>query len=94
MSAFVPPGDCPACGEPVPAGARACPHCGSDERTGWSEETYLDGVDLPAEPDDGECRRIEEREIGDGLPRGGRAWLAVGLAVLLALVLSGAWWLL
>ena len=23
MSVFVPPGDCPTCGEPVPAGARA-----------------------------------------------------------------------
>ena len=93
MSVFVPPGDCPTCGEPVPAGARACPHCGADERTGWGEDTYLDGVDLPEELADGECRRIEERETGDGLPRGGRAWLAFGLAVLLALVLSGAWWL-
>lgn len=26
--------------------AKACPHCGSDERTGWSDETYLDGIDL------------------------------------------------
>jgi hypothetical protein len=87
MSAFVPPGDCPNCGEPVPAGAAACPHCGADERTGWSEETYLDGVDLPGE-------ELEHARHGDaGLP-GGRSWLAVLLVAVLALVLSGAWWLL
>jgi len=92
MNAFFPPGDCPNCGEPVPAGAAACPHCGADERTGWSDETYLDGVDLPGE-DAEEPARLDGPARGDGLPRGGRAWLALGLAALLALVLSGAWWL-
>jgi len=38
---------CPNCGGDVPAKAAACPHCGSDENTGWSEQTYLDGLDLP-----------------------------------------------
>jgi ribosomal protein L32 len=42
---------CPHCGEMIKSTARACPHCGSDERTGWSEETYLDGVDLPDDVD-------------------------------------------
>jgi len=93
MSAFVPPGDCPNCGEPVPAGAEACPHCGADERTGWSEETYLDGVELPGEESEpGGQGRSGWREPDDGLPRGGRGWLAFALATLLALVLSGAWW--
>ncbi len=94
MTAFVPPGDCPTCGESVPAGAKACPHCGADERTGWSEETYLDGVDLPEDEEGSEYRRSPEREAGGALPRGGRAWLAFGLVVLLVLILSGAWWLL
>ena len=93
MSAFVPPGGCPNCGEAVPAGATACPHCGADSRTGWNEEeTYLDGVELPGDGGD-DYDRTTERELGDGLPVGGRAWLAFGLAVLLALLLSGAWWL-
>ena len=85
MSAFVPPGDCPNCGEPVPAGAAACPHCGADEHTGWSEETYLDGVELPGEESDSEggCT---------GGATAARIWLTGALAV--ALVLSGAWWLL
>ena len=37
---------CPNCGGTVPAKAAACPHCGSDEQTGWSDGTYLDGIDL------------------------------------------------
>ncbi len=33
---------CPNCGADVPAKARACPVCGSDEDTGWSEAaTYV-----------------------------------------------------
>ncbi|WP_156815625.1 zinc ribbon domain-containing protein [Pseudanabaena sp. PCC 6802] len=28
---------CPICGADVPIKARACPECGSDEQTGWSE---------------------------------------------------------
>ena len=29
-------------------GARACPHCGSDEKTGWSEEADKWQADIPA----------------------------------------------
>jgi uncharacterized OB-fold protein len=29
---------CPNCGADVPIMAKACPECGSDEDTGWSEE--------------------------------------------------------
>lgn len=43
-----PPPECPVCGEPVPPRARACPHCGADERSGWNEdEARYDGIDLP-----------------------------------------------
>ena len=37
---------CPYCGEKIQKNAPSCPHCGSDESTGWSENTYLDGIDL------------------------------------------------
>jgi hypothetical protein len=30
---------CPQCGDAFPAGRPACPHCGSDAQTGWSEGT-------------------------------------------------------
>ncbi|MCR4290360.1 MAG: zinc ribbon domain-containing protein [Candidatus Scalindua sp.] len=40
--------DCPNCGAEVPIKAKSCPDCGSDEKTGWSEDTMYDGLDLPA----------------------------------------------
>jgi len=45
---FQSPAECPVCGETVPRGARACPGCGADERSGWNEDaTRYDGLDLP-----------------------------------------------
>ena len=38
---------CPNCGAEVSLKASACPECGSDENTGWSEETMYDALDLP-----------------------------------------------
>lgn len=38
---------CPNCGAEIPCGAKACPQCGSDEETGWSEEALVSGLDLP-----------------------------------------------
>lgn len=49
MSVFIPPGDCPVCGEAVPAGAASCRSCGSCPDSGWSDETVYDGLDLPDE---------------------------------------------
>lgn len=47
---FIPPTECPVCGTDVPRGARACPGCGADERSGWDEDAArYDGLDLPAE---------------------------------------------
>lgn len=40
---------CPVCGEVVRANALACPHCGSDDETGWSDDSAYDHVDLPDE---------------------------------------------
>ncbi len=39
---------CPNCGAEVPVKSLSCPECGSDEKTGWSEDTMYDGLDLPA----------------------------------------------
>lgn len=40
--------NCPNCGAEVPKKAKSCPDCGSDEKTGWSEDAMYDGLDLPA----------------------------------------------
>ncbi len=41
---------CPFCHAVVPEGALACPECGSDEQTGWSDDVY--GVRSDAVKDD------------------------------------------
>ena len=35
---------CPHCGEQVPSSATACPECGSDKETGWSEAAAYDDL--------------------------------------------------
>ena len=54
----------------MPPQAKACPECGSDEQTGWSEEAYAGGLDLPEETFDYDD--FVEREFGSKrpMPRG------------------------
>lgn len=42
-----PPDECANCGAAIPRGAKACPNCGADERTGWRETSVYDGLELP-----------------------------------------------
>ena len=82
-----PPENCPVCGEAVPPGARACPGCGADDRTGWNnEEAAYDGVDLP----DAAFNREAFDEVEFGKPRRKRTaeklWLAAAVVVLAAVI--------
>jgi hypothetical protein len=54
----------------VPAEARACPECGSDETTGWSEEAPASGLDLPDETFDYDRFVKEEFGRSSPVPRG------------------------
>jgi hypothetical protein len=84
----MPPEICPQCGATVPPQARACPHCGSDEKTGWSEEASTADLDLPEDSFDYEG--FVEREFGGARVRPrGLAWLWWIAAVLLLLTLLG-----
>lgn len=80
---MTPPETCPNCGAAVPAKSRACPECGADEQTGWSEAARTDGLDLPDENfsyDD-----FVKREFGSPspLPQGIHwFWWVIGLLVL------------
>ena len=79
------PDVCPNCGAEVPRDARACPECGSDEQTGWSEQARTDGLDLP-DPEFN-YQEFAEREFGQKkiVPRGLHwFWWVMGVAVLLA----------
>jgi predicted RNA-binding Zn-ribbon protein involved in translation (DUF1610 family) len=54
---------CPHCGEMIPAKSKACFYCGSDDQTGWSDRTYLDGIDLAGDFD---YEEFKEQEFSDG----------------------------
>jgi hypothetical protein len=75
---------CPNCGEEVPAGAAACPGCGADEKTGWSENTVYDGTDI-ADPDGEEFDHEAwlRRERGQSPRHTGSQWIVWFVAVLL-----------
>lgn len=60
------PDNCPHCGEDLPPHAKVCPACGSDEKTGWSEESLHDGLDLPDE--DFDHADFVKREFGGQSP--------------------------
>jgi len=79
----MPPEICPNCGATVPREAKACPECGSDEQTGWSEETHVDGIDLPDDSFDYED--FVKREFEDKRPVPGRMhwfWWIVAVVIL------------
>lgn len=78
---------CPACGEEVQSGAKACPHCGADEKTGWNEEaTCYDGVDLPCQ--DFDYDDFVKKEFGSPAKPRHLSWLwwLVGIITVLGLV--------
>ena len=60
----MPPEICPCCGAEVPKKAKACPECGADENTGWSDDAGRGGLDLP--DDDFSYEGFVEREFGGG----------------------------
>jgi hypothetical protein len=84
----MPPQVCPNCGADIPPKAKACPECGSDESTGWSEDAYAGGLDLPEEHFD--YNDYLRREFGEKspVPRGIHwFWWVVGV-----LLLAGIAW--
>ena len=85
---------CPVCGADVPRRAKACPDCGACEKSGWSQDQYLDGLSLPGEGF--ERREYHARELGYGSKKTPmqRFWLIVTLVIIVAfllLTLRGMW---
>src|SRR6185503_8613566 len=78
-----PPEICPNCGAAVPPDAKACPDCGSDDQTGWSETAAAAGLGLPDESFDYD--KFVDEEFGErpARPRGvAWSWWMVALLVL------------
>ena len=76
---------CPNCGAEVPVVAMACPDCGSDEQTGWSEDVIYDGLDLSDPEAD------EEKTSGSSRRSAFTALVIVVLISVLLLLLLGVW---
>ncbi len=78
---------CPNCGAAVPRGTKACPECGSDEETGWSEAAETSGLDLPDEHFDYEEFVRKEFGAKSPVPRGVHwFWWIIALLVAAGLV--------
>lgn len=76
---------CPNCGARVPRNAKACPECGSDEETGWSEAAETEGLALPEENFD--YGDFVKKEFGgkSPVPHGIKwYWWVVAILVLVA----------
>ncbi len=86
---------CPHGGAEIRTDVSACPVCGSDERTGWSQSTYAEDIGLP---DDEEYEEMVAREFGGKTgahrqTRVSRVYIAVAaivLALMIAAILRGA----
>ena len=84
---MTPPDTCPNCGAEVRRKSRACPECGADEHTGWSEAARSDGLGLPDESFD--YNDFVKREFGGEkpVPRGIHwFWWVVALALVAAFI--------
>ncbi len=81
------PETCPNCGAIVPRKAKACPECGADEKTGWSDSASADRLGIPDESFDYERFVAEEFDTRSPKPRGVHWvwWLTALLLVVLFL---------
>jgi len=78
---------CPNCGAEVPPHAKACPACGSDEQTGWSEQARYDDLDLPDQNFDYDDFVKREFSGEKSVPRGMHwFWWLVAIAVAASLI--------
>jgi uncharacterized membrane protein YvbJ len=78
---------CPVCGEDVPAKARACPHCGACEKSGWNEEASgADGLDLT--DDDFDYEKFTAEEFGSPRKLRGKEllWKVTAVVVLILMI--------
>jgi RNA polymerase subunit RPABC4/transcription elongation factor Spt4 len=74
---------CPHCGAVIPADSRACPECGSDSQTGWSDYGNLADAFAPEESE-------KERE-NRGMKKTVVKYVTAGTGIVLVYGLIAAW---
>jgi len=88
----LPPEVCPICGAGVPRQAKACPGCGADEETGWSDEALqATAADLGLPEAEFDYDEFVRQEFGRPAPKPRGLswwWWLVGLALLLAILFA------
>ena len=75
---------CPNCGAEVSPNAKVCPECGSDEKTGWSDNTVYDGTGIE-DPEEFDYNDWKRREVGGHDPRRTKRqwfWWVVALLII------------
>jgi hypothetical protein len=83
---FKPPGECPVCGKEVHRGAKACPECGADDKSGWKEDELYDGLNLP--DNDFDYEDFTKNEFGSPKSKGIKPlWWFVAVILLILSVL-------
>jgi uncharacterized membrane protein YvbJ len=83
------PEECPNCGAEVPPNAKACPECGSDESTGWSDSAHADHLGIPDENFDYD--KFVEEEFGDGKSKGSGLKIFWGIVIGIIVILLVAY---
>ena len=78
------PDVCPVCGEVLEDDAKACPECGSDETTGWSDDAKADSLGIPSDEFDYDDYIKREFEGEKPKRKFGGVWIVTAI-VLLAL---------
>lgn len=84
------PDYCPVCGAEVPSRAKACPECGADDETGWSERARSDALGIP--DDSFDYQDFVEREFKGRKPKRKLQplWFAAALILILLFALAFA----
>lgn len=80
------PDICPVCGEVVPPKAKACPECGSDEQTGWSDAGRAESLGIPNDEFDYDDYVKREFEGEKPKRKFGTVWITTAIALLLLFI--------
>jgi len=78
---------CPHCGAELPNEAGFCPKCGSDNKTGWSENAEDTGMELPGDYTESDYNKFIQQEFGKGRTSKLTYWFTAILLIVIVFLL-------